>query len=76
MFDFLALTSIGNMIQKTADYCYNRKAFGKPLLDNQVIHFRLGELETELEALRSLTYRAIGNRLCTKTVHFLYMAEE
>ena len=26
-----------------------RDAFGKPLLDNQYIHFRLAELNTELE---------------------------
>jgi len=40
------------------DYPRQRKAFGKPLLDNQVIHFRLAELKTEVELLRSLVYRA------------------
>lgn len=45
-------------IQQTIDYTRNRKAFGKPLLDNQVIHFRLAELQTEVELLRSLIYRA------------------
>jgi citronellyl-CoA dehydrogenase len=28
------------------------------LLDNQVIHFKLAELQTEVELLRSLVYRA------------------
>ena len=28
------------------------------MLDNQVVHFRLAELATELEALRALVYRA------------------
>jgi citronellyl-CoA dehydrogenase len=28
------------------------------VLDNQVVHFRLAELKTEVEALRALTYRA------------------
>jgi citronellyl-CoA dehydrogenase len=34
-------------IDETIDYTRQRKAFGKPLLDNQVIHFRLAELKTE-----------------------------
>ncbi|PZA12968.1 acyl-CoA dehydrogenase [Rhodopseudomonas palustris] len=45
-------------IQNTIDYTRGRQAFGKPLLDNQVIHFRLAELQTEVELLRSLVYRA------------------
>ena len=32
--------------------------FGKTILDNQVVHFRLAELATEIELLRSITYRA------------------
>jgi alkylation response protein AidB-like acyl-CoA dehydrogenase len=40
-------------IDETIDYTRQRKAFGKPLLDNQVIHFRLAELKTEVELLRS-----------------------
>ena len=29
------------------------------MLDNQVVHFRLAELRTEVEALRALTYHAV-----------------
>jgi len=46
------------LINETADYLRQRIAFGKPLLDNQFIQYKLAELKTELEALRSLTYRA------------------
>ncbi|MCL1962278.1 MAG: acyl-CoA dehydrogenase family protein [Desulfovibrionaceae bacterium] len=46
------------LIQETADYLRQRVAFGRPLLDNQFIQYKLAELKTELEALRSLTYRA------------------
>jgi citronellyl-CoA dehydrogenase len=42
----------------TIDYTRERRAFGRPILDNQTVHFRLAELKTELEALRALTYRA------------------
>lgn len=45
-------------IQETIDYTRNRKAFGASILDNQVVHFRLAELQTEVEMLRALTYRA------------------
>ena len=47
------------MIADTIDYTRNRKVFGKPLLDNQVIHFRMAELATEVEALRALTWNCV-----------------
>ncbi len=46
------------LIQETADYLRQRQAFGKPLLDNQFIQYKLAELKTELEALRALIYVA------------------
>ncbi len=46
-------------IDDVIDYTRQRIAFAKPLLDNQVIHFRLAELQTEIELLRSLIYRAV-----------------
>jgi len=45
-------------IQETIEYTRERMAFGVPLLEKQVIHFRLAELQTEIEALRSMVYRA------------------
>jgi citronellyl-CoA dehydrogenase len=46
------------MINDTIAYTGQRKAFGQAILDNQVVHFRLAELMTEVEMLRALTYRA------------------
>lgn len=46
------------MIADTIEYTRGRKIFGKSVLDNQVVHFRLAELQTEVELLRSLLYRA------------------
>ncbi len=46
------------LIDETANYLRQRTAFGKPLLDNQFIQFKLAELKTELEALRGLVYMA------------------
>jgi citronellyl-CoA dehydrogenase len=58
-------------IDATIDYTRNRVAFGKPLLDNQYVHFRLAELKTEVELLRSLTYRAIEEYVAGKDVLML-----
>jgi citronellyl-CoA dehydrogenase len=54
----LSLMGMDNCIQSTIEYTREREVFNQPLLDNQVIHFRLAELQTELEALRALIYRA------------------
>jgi citronellyl-CoA dehydrogenase len=54
-----SLRSLDRLIDKTIAYTRERKAFGKSILDNQVVHFRLAELRTEVEALRALTYRAV-----------------
>jgi len=51
------LRSLEKCIQDVAEYTRQRVAFGKPLLHNQSIHFRLAELQTEVELLRSLVYR-------------------
>jgi citronellyl-CoA dehydrogenase len=53
------ITVLEDIIRETLDYTRNRRAFGKPLLDNQVIQFKLAELQTEVECLRSIVYRAV-----------------
>ena len=46
-------------IRETIDYTRDRKIFGGSVLDQQYVHFRLAELATEIELLRSLLYRAV-----------------
>ncbi|MFL5783368.1 MAG: acyl-CoA dehydrogenase family protein [Bacteriovoracaceae bacterium] len=48
-------------VQETIKYTAQRKAFNQNILDQQVVHFRLAELQTEIEALRALTYEATEN---------------
>ena len=52
------LKRLEHCIQETIEYTRDRKVFGVRLLDKQVVHFRLAELQTEIEALRSMAYRA------------------
>ena len=54
-----SLKGFDRLIDLTIDYTSERKTFGKPILDNQVVHFRLAELRTEVEALRALTWSAV-----------------
>lgn len=50
--------SADKIINETIKYLRERQAFGKPLLDNQYIYYKLAELKTEVEALRSMVERA------------------
>ncbi|UYV82379.1 hypothetical protein LAZ67_21001884 [Cordylochernes scorpioides] len=45
-------------IQETINYTRQRQIFGAPVLNNQVVHFTLAELQTEVECLRALLYQA------------------
>ena len=63
-----SLRSLDRLIDQTIDYTRQRKAFGKSVLDNQVVHYRMAELRTEVEALRSLTYRAVEAYVSGKDV--------
>ncbi len=53
-----ALGGLDRCIELTIDYCRERTAFGQPILNNQAVHFRLAELQTEVECLRALTIQA------------------
>lgn len=52
------VAALERALEMTIAYTRERKAFGKSILDNQVVHYKLAELATELEALRALVYRA------------------
>jgi len=54
-----SLKMLDRVIDSTIEYTRQRQTFGRPIIDNQVVHFRLAELRTEIEALRSLVYRAV-----------------
>lgn len=63
-----SLRGLDRLIDLTIDYTRQRQAFGKSILDNQVVHFRLAELRTEVEALRALTYSAVEQYVSGKDV--------
>ncbi|MBI1364892.1 MAG: acyl-CoA dehydrogenase [Alphaproteobacteria bacterium] len=59
------------IIYATIDYCRERKAFGKSILDNQVVHFRIAELMSEVQALRSLAWDAVDKMVNGEDVTML-----
>ncbi len=65
------LASMDRCIEDTVRYTGQRNAFGAPILQNQYVHFRLAELKTEIEACRSLLYRAMGELVAGRDVTLL-----
>ena len=52
------LALLDECVEETIGYCKERTAFGRKIIENQSIHFKLAELQTEIEATRALIYRA------------------
>jgi citronellyl-CoA dehydrogenase len=52
----LGASGMESAVRATIKYCQERSTFGKPLIANQWIQFKLGELLTEIEALRYMSY--------------------
>ena len=52
------VTFLEDALEETIDYARQRQAFGRPILDNQTMHYKMAEMQSQLEAIRSLLYRA------------------
>jgi citronellyl-CoA dehydrogenase len=51
-----AVGSCRHALERTRDYLRQRQAFGRPLLAQQYVQFRLAELSAQVELLTSLNY--------------------
>ena len=47
------------VLTDTINYLRERQAFGKALLDNQFVYFKIAELKAEIECLRALLYQTV-----------------
>lgn len=70
-----SLLPMERAIALTIDYTRERRAFGRRVLDNQSVHFRLAELQTGVELLRSLVYRAAQQRAERDATRLVCMAK-
>ena len=55
-----AMRGLQKTIDETIDYTRQRKAFGQSILDNQVVHYRLAELQIEVELFKALTEKCVS----------------
>ena len=66
-----AITAYSGMertVRDTIEYTKQRQAFGQPLINNQVIHFRISELLTEIECLKALCYEAVAQQIAGEDI--------
>jgi citronellyl-CoA dehydrogenase len=54
----MVLKALELCINSTVEYTQQRHVFGKPLIDSQLVHAKLAEMQMEVESLRALTYHA------------------
>lgn len=54
----MVLKALELCINSTVEYTQQRYVFGKPLIDSQLVHAKLAEMQMEVESLRALTYHA------------------
>ncbi len=52
------LSQVQDAVDITIDYTKQRKAFGKPLIANQEVYFKLAEMQTDIQSVRALIYHA------------------
>uniref|UniRef100_A0A915PM21 Acyl-CoA dehydrogenase n=1 Tax=Setaria digitata TaxID=48799 RepID=A0A915PM21_9BILA len=65
------LEPMQKIIDMTIDYTRQRRIFDQSVLDNQIVHYRLAELQTDIETVRALLYRAVTERLLGNDVTML-----
>ncbi len=53
-----SLGVLQDAIDTTVEYTSDRQAFGRAVLDNQFVAFRIAEMQTEVEALRAMLHIA------------------
>ena len=60
--NYSAVGACERALERTARYCRERVVFGRPLLQNQFIQYKLAELAAEVEALKQVNYATAAAR--------------
>jgi short/branched chain acyl-CoA dehydrogenase len=58
----LSVSLAAAVLEQAFDYSKQRIQFGRPIIGNQAIQFKLADMATDLESVRWLTYRAAALR--------------
>lgn len=65
------LSGLEEAVRLTVEYTGDRRAFGKTLLENQVIYHRLADYRAQIESVRALAYRAAESMIAGEDVTHL-----
>uniref|UniRef100_A0AC34Q5W2 Acyl-CoA dehydrogenase n=1 Tax=Panagrolaimus sp. JU765 TaxID=591449 RepID=A0AC34Q5W2_9BILA len=65
------LEPLSRILAATMQYTQERRIFGEPVLSNQCVRYKIAELSAELEAVRSLLYRSVIEKLSGSDVTLL-----
>lgn len=68
------ITQMQKLLDETIEYTGQREAFGKPLLDNQWIHYTIADMYAEVESLRALTYSTVEKYVAGEDVRLMTAA--
>ena len=63
-----SLGILQDALDTTIEYTRDRQAFGKAVIDNQFVAFRIAEMQTEVEALRALLHTATAKYVAGEDV--------
>ena len=63
-----SLGILQDALDTTIEYTRDRQAFGKAVIDNQFVAFRIAEMQTEVEALRALLHSATAKYVAGEDV--------
>ena len=63
-----SLGILQDALDTTIEYTRDRRAFGKAVIDNQFVAFRIAEMQTEVEALRALLHSATAKYVAGEDV--------
>ena len=66
-----ALKGMERIISDTIEWAKDRHTFGQPVINNQTVHFKLAELQSEIESLRALTWQACQDHIEGKDATYL-----
>ncbi len=55
----LGAAGMEEAIKMTINYCRERHTFGKPLIENQWVHFKLAELISEVDMFKNYNYHCV-----------------
>jgi len=62
------IAGLDRAIAATIEYTSQRQAFGQSILDNQYVHYKIAEMQTEVECCRALYHKCLDDYLAGEDI--------